>query len=282
MPDVASPTVRRRELGVLLRALRTERGWTVEQVAEQLLVSPSKISRLETGQRGASARDIRDLCDLYGVPDALRQQLLDLAAEGKQQAWWQSRDLPYSNYVGLEAAAASISDLGLGVVPGLLQTADYGRAVLRAALPRLSEEVIQQRLDSRTQRQELLVSGSPPQFQTVIDEAVLHRVAGNRDIMRAQLDRLLEASELCHVDIRIMPYEAGLLPTNTHKFIILSFDQPTVPSVVFIEHLTGDIYLDRPDDVRAYEANFKLMRDMAAAPDRTRDIIRSFAAALTG
>ena len=122
MPTTSSPIVRRRELGALLKALRTEKGWTAEQVAERLLVSPSKISRLENGHRGASARDIRDLCHLYGVDDDERQRLLELARQGKQRAWWQPLGLPYSTYVGLEEAATSISDYGLGILPGLLQT----------------------------------------------------------------------------------------------------------------------------------------------------------------
>jgi transcriptional regulator with XRE-family HTH domain len=280
LPATGSPTVRRRELGVLLRSLRTERGWTVEQVAERLLVSPSKVSRLETGQRGASARDIRDLCDLYEVDQALRQQLVELAAEGKQQAWWQSRNLYYSNYVGLEAAAASIMDFGLGVIPGLLQTADYGRAVLSSTLPALSAKVIEERLASRLERQRLLSSPSPPRFDTVIDEAVLHRPAASARVMRAQLDQLMQMSMRPNVEIRILPFAAGLLPSNTNKFIILNFDPPTVPAVVFIEHLTGDLYLDRPDDVNAYQITFSRMREMAAAPDETRRLIRSFAAKL--
>ena len=279
MPGTDSPTIRRRELGVLLRALRTERGWTVEYVAERLLVSPSKISRLETGQRGASARDIRDLCNLYEVSEERRQQLIDLAAEGKQQAWWQSRNLYYSNYVGLEAAAASISDFGLGVVPGLLQTPDYGRAVLSATRPALATDVVEERLASRIERQRVLTSSNPPRFEAIIDEAVLHRVASNKRVMRAQLERLLEMSTLPNVVIRILRFSAGLLPSNTNKFIILRFDQPTVPAVVFIEHLTGDLYLDRPDDVQAYEVTYSLMREKAATLDETRETIRSLSAA---
>lgn len=264
-----------------MRRLRNEHGWTVEQVAEQLLVSPSKISRLETGQRGASARDIRDLCDLYGVDDEQRQQLTSLAAEGKQPAWWQSRNLYYSTYVGLESEAISIRDFGLGLVPGLLQTAEYGRAVLRSTRPALSPEVVEQRLASRMQRQKLLLSDQAPRFEAVIDEAVLHRVPVDADVMRGQLARLLGMSELPRVDIRVLPFRAGMLPSNTNKFIILSFAQPALPGIVFIEHLTGDVYLDRAEDVKAYEATFDLMRDIAATPDQTRDMIRAFALALS-
>jgi transcriptional regulator with XRE-family HTH domain len=276
----ASPTIRRRELGALLKALRTEKGWTVEHVAERLEFSASKVSRLETGQRGASARDIRDICDLYGVDGHRRQQLIDLAAAGKQQAWWQSRDIYYSHYVGLEAAAASISDFGLGVVPGLLQTADYARAVLRSTRPALAENVVEERVASRLRRQRLLTSDDAPHFQAVIDEAVLHRIAVNRNVMLAQLEWLIDVSGFSGVDIRVLPYTSGLLPSSINKFILLTFAEAPVPEIVFIEHLTGDLYLDRPEDVAAYEQTFSLMREIAATPDRTRDIIRSVASAL--
>ncbi len=280
MPGSASPTFRRRELGALIKALRTERGWTVEQVAEQLEFSPSKVSRLETGHRGASARDIRDLCDLFGVGDQRRQQLLDLAAAGKQQAWWQSRNISYSHYVGLEAAATVISDFGLGVVPGLLQTADYGRAVLRSTRPALAENVIEERVASRLERQRLLTSDNAPQFEAVIDEGVMHRVAGSSRIMRAQLHQLIAVSESPGFDIRLLPYKSGLMPSSINKFILLTFAEATVPEIVFIEHLAGDLYLDRADEVAAYEETFSLMREMAEPPARTRDIMRSVANAL--
>src|SRR5258708_35924770 len=177
MAGTQNPTARRRELGVLLRALRSERGWTVEYVAEQLLCSPSKVSRMETSHRGASARDIRDLCDLYGVGDEHRQLLMTLAREGKQRAWWQPLNLPYSTYVGLEAEAASIGDYGLNVMPGLLQTAQYARAVVQAVEPRWGPEVVEQRVNGRIARPNIPTSERPPQFRAVIDEAVLRRVA---------------------------------------------------------------------------------------------------------
>ena len=132
-----SPTVRRRELGCLVPAsCEKKKGCTVKQVTEYLLCSPSKVSRIETGQRGATLRDVRDLCDLYGVRDeAERERLMTLAREGKQQGWWQSYDLPYSMYVGLESEAVSIKDYDSAVIPGLLQTADYARALFQSPVP---------------------------------------------------------------------------------------------------------------------------------------------------
>ncbi len=278
VPASGSPTVRRRELGTLLRAQRTRKGWTAEQVAERLMFSPSKVSRLETGQRGASARDIRDLCDLYGVDDTERQHLMDLASEGKQRAWWQPLGLPYTTYVGLEAEAASISDYGLGIMPGLLQTPDYARAVVEAAVPKWVPEVVEQRVQGRLARQQLLFSASAPRFEAVVDESVLHRIVGNPAIMKAQLERLLELSDLPSVTLRVIPYDAGALPAGNNKFIILRFALPTVPDVVFVEGLTGDLYLEDPHDVEVYNTTFRTLVRLAATPGATRDIIAAMIA----
>jgi transcriptional regulator with XRE-family HTH domain len=278
VPTGGSPTVSRRELGTLLRGLRIQKGWTAEQVSERLMVSPSKVSRLETGQRGASARDIRELCDLYEVDHEQRQHLMELAIEGKQRAWWQPLGVPYSRYVGLEAEATSISDYGLGHVPGLLQTPDYARAVVNAAVPKWVPDVVEQRVQGRAARQQRLFSAQPPRFDAVVDESVLHRVVGSPAIMRAQLERLLELSDLPHVTLRVIPYDAGALPSGNNKFIILRFAQPAVPDVVFIEGLTGDLYLEEPHDVEIYGTTFRTLANLAAEPDITRDIIMTMIA----
>jgi transcriptional regulator with XRE-family HTH domain len=277
LPPAGSPTIRRRELGALLRALRTERGWTAEQVVGQLGLgmSTSKLSRLETGHRGASARDINQLCDLYEVDGDQRQRMLELAREGKQRAWWQPLGLPYSTYVGMEAEAASISDYGLGIIPGLLQTPEYARAIVRATLPDLEPEAVEQRVQGRMTRQQLLFRSDGPRFEAVVDESVLHRVVGSPAIMRSQLERLLELSELPSVTLRVIPYEAGALPAGNNKFIILSFVQPAVPDVVFIEGLTGDLYLDDPAEVETYRATYGTLLRLAADPDVTRATIEA-------
>ena len=278
VPASGSPTVRRRELGALLRAHRARNGWTAEHVADRLEFSASKVSRLETGQRGASARDIRDLCDLYGVDGQERQHLMDLASEGKQRAWWQPLGLPYSTYVGLEAEAASISDYGLSILPGLLQTPDYARSVVRAAVPKWVPDVVEQRVEGRMTRQQLLFSASAPHFEAVVDESVLHRVVGSRAIMRAQLERLLELSDLPNVTLRVIPYDAGALPAGNNKFIILRFALPAISDVVFIEGLTGDLYLEEPHDVEVYNTTFRTLIQLAASPEATREIIATMIA----
>src|SRR5262249_6694532 len=146
MPPAQSPTARRHELGSMLRSLRAASGMTSQQVADWLGVSRWKVSRLENGQRGASEADIARLCDLFEVDSDRRSRLIELAVEGKERAWWPRR-LPYADYVGLEAAADSISDYGLAVVPGLLQTSDYARALVRAGGPTLTPDIVEQRVE---------------------------------------------------------------------------------------------------------------------------------------
>src|SRR5258708_12638534 len=238
MAGTGSPTVRRRELGALLRKLRTDRNWTVDYMAQQVRWSPAKISRMETGHRGARARDIRDLCDLYGVDHEQRVHLAELASEGKQRAWWQPLGLPYSTYVGLEAEASCISDYGLGYIPGWLQTADYARAIVKAAVPPWVPEIVEQRVNGRMIRQQILTRPeNPPRFQAVVDESVLHRVVGSPEVMSAQLTRLLEVSELPNVDLRVIPYEAGALPAGNNNFLILTSTHPPFPDRLFVNRL---------------------------------------------
>jgi transcriptional regulator with XRE-family HTH domain len=273
----SSPIVRRRELGALLRALRTEREWTTEQVAERLLVSSSKVSRLETGQRGASARDMRDLCDLYEVGGEQRERLLELARQGKQRAWWQQFNLPNSTYVGLEAEATSISDHSVGIMPGLLQTPEYTHAVVRAAahIAARGRRAARGSADGQTAA---APSEHPPSFETVVDESVLHRVVGSPAIMQAQLKRLLEVSALLNVLLRVARYDAGALPAGNDKFIILRFALPTVPDVVFVEGLTGGLYLDDPHDIEVYNTTFGTLVHLAADRRATRGIIAAMIA----
>lgn len=275
-----SPTVRRRELGAALRKLRKDKNLSVEQVTAHLLCSPSKVSRIETGQRGATLRDVRDLCALYGVTDeAERDRLMSLAREGKQQGWWQSYDLPYSMYVGFEAEATTIRDYDSAVVPGLLQTADYARALHEAAIPQrsvpeLTPDVIEQRIEARLRRQQLLTRPEPKplQFRTILDEAVLHRLIGSAEVMRAQLKQLAELSKLPNITVQVIPYDAGAHPALDSTFNILDFSG-SVPSIVYVEGLVGWIYLERSEDLDRYEKVFTLLSRIALSPGRSIDLI---------
>ncbi|MGE5287845.1 MAG: helix-turn-helix domain-containing protein [Micromonosporaceae bacterium] len=265
MADARSPTVRRRELGALLRKMRQEAGLTVQQVADRLLVAPSSISRLETGQRSASPRDIRDLCDLYGVTNpAVRDHLNELAREGRKQAWWQPYDLPYATYVGLEADAVTISDFEPGVFPGLLQVPAYARAVHEGAMPRLAPTVIEQRIEVRRNRQAILMREDPPapELRAIVDEAVLHRVIGGRAVMAAQLAHVIESCRLPNVTVRVLAYDTGAHPALDSTFILLRFADP-VPPMVYVEGLVGQMYLGSAPDVQRYERVFERLCELS-------------------
>ena len=213
---------------------------------------------------------------MYGLDEAQQRRLADLAAAGKQRPWWQPYNLPYSTYVGLEWDATCIRDFGLGLVPGLLQTRDYARAVLRANVPHRPPDAIEQRLQGRAARQErVLASANPPEFRAVLEMSVLHRIVGGREVMRAQLQHLLDASDLPHITVQVVPYEAGALPGANNKFIILSFADLDLSDVVFVEGLTSDLYLQRDDEIETYNAAFSELEGLAASPEETRAIIAS-------
>src|SRR3984893_334058 len=269
---VRIPTVRRRELGALLRALRTNAGLTAEQVAKLLYCSPSKVSRMETGQRGASARDIRDLCDIYGIEDPVREHLTTLAREGRDQAWWQPYDLPYATYIGLESEAISIADFEPGVFSGLLQTPAYARAVHEGTLTRLSPGAIDQQLEVRRIRQQILVREHPPRLAVILDEAVLHRVVGGPSAMRAQLEHVVAASEQSNITVQVLPYNVGAHPALDSTFIVGELPPP-VAGVVYVEGLVGQIYLERPQDVQRYNQVFSHLASISLTPEDSVELM---------
>jgi transcriptional regulator with XRE-family HTH domain len=269
MVESGNPTARRRELGSMLRSLRAGTGLTTEEVAERLGVSRSKVSRLENGRRGASQGDIARLCDLYQVEEGQRARLAELAAEGKQRGWWQSVNLPYADYdyIGLEAEAESISDYGLALVPGLLQTRDYASALVRANAPVLAPQIVEERVQARMARQRLIASGGGPSLAAVLDESVLHRVVGTPMIMAGQLRQLIEMGKWPNVTIRIVPYEAGIVPAGVSKFVILRSSLPDIANVVLIEELTGHhLYVEDPGDVESYISTFGTLLGLSADP----------------
>jgi transcriptional regulator with XRE-family HTH domain len=276
VPEVRSPTVRRRELGALLRRLRTDKGLTVEQAAEHLLISMSKLSRMETGQGVSTVRDIRDLCVLYGVSEgAERDRLMKLAADGRQRAWWQSYDLGYETYVGLEAEALAISAFQSSIIHGLLQTADYARAGHEGAMPLLNPDKIERLIEAKLTRQRILTGEKPPRLTVVLDEAALHRVVGGRQVMAEQLAQILDISALPNVRVQILPYAVGAHPAVESNFTIVELPNPT-PGVVFVEGLIGSTYLERDDDLTRYQVIFRKLESIALSPKGSLDLINKF------
>jgi transcriptional regulator with XRE-family HTH domain len=276
-----SPTVRRRELGALLRELRKEKDLTVDEVAKHLECSASKISRIETGQRGAMPRDVRDLCDLYGVTkQAERDRLVSLAREGKQQGWWQSYGLPYSSYVGFEAEATSIRTYEPSVVPGLLQTPDYVRGLHRDPMPEpssddLTDEIIEQRIEERLHRQRRLFeeNSSSLELRVVLEEAVLYRLIGGPQIMASQLRRIIKNVEQPNITVQILPYSIGAHPALNSTFSILHFLGAT-PDIVYSEGLAGRLFIGEQTDVERYNAVFDHLCKIALSPEQSVELFR--------
>jgi hypothetical protein len=216
------------------------------------------------------------LCDLYGVADeGERERMTQLAREGKQQAWWQSYDLGYATYVGLEAEAVAISAFQSSVVHGLLHTADYARAGHEGAMPRLSSAQIEMQIEAKLTRQRILTRDNPPRFTVVLDEAALHREVGGRQVMAAQLAKILDVSKWPNVTVQVLPYEVGAHPAVESNFTILELPNPT-PGVVFAEGLIGSTYLERDDDLTRYQMIFRKLGSIALSPQSSRDLIRKF------
>ncbi|WP_043264808.1 helix-turn-helix transcriptional regulator [Streptomyces sp. CT34] len=276
MASNVNPTVRRRRLGQELRRLREAKGLTAEEVAERLLVSQSKISRLENGRRSISQRDVRDLCGVYEVEDhRIVDSLMQMAKDSRQQGWWHAfGDIPYSVYIGLETEAASLRTYESLLVPGLLQTPGYAEAVIPGAVPELAPDDLEKRIQVRMRRQERVNDPDRPlRLWVVLDESALRRVVGSHLIMREQLEQLVEVSRLPHVTVQVLPYDTGAHAGMSGTFSILEFDDAADSSVVYIEGVTSDLYLEKTNDVHKYTIMYEHLRAQALSADASREFI---------
>ncbi|WP_436532147.1 helix-turn-helix domain-containing protein [Actinoplanes sp. HUAS TT8] len=267
------PLVSRRQLGVALRQLRVESGLSLGEVAKRLLLSPSKISRIENAQRNISARDVRDLLDLYRVTDpAVRDELMRLVEESRESPWWAqfSLDQGYERLIGLEAAAETISDYQIGAVPGLLQTADYSAAVIGAWIA--DPEVIRTKVEVRMARQRLI--GKSTKLKFVVDESAVRRSVGGRDVMRDQIRKLIEVSAGSHIEFQIIPFSAGAHQGLVGGFIVLQFPNSisagpaaSMSDIVYHEGVVGaGTYVEQFEEVKAYLDAFTELQGKALTP----------------
>ncbi|GAA1584023.1 helix-turn-helix domain-containing protein [Actinoplanes couchii] len=272
------PTVLRILLGSQLRKLRESKGITREAAGYEIRASGSKISRMELGRVSFKERDVTDLLTLYGVSDsAERDALIGLARQANSPGWWQHFGdvLPnwFQAYLGLEAAASLIRTYEIQFVPGLLQTPDYARAVIMLGHAGASSDEINRRVDVRLQRQQILTRQGGPQVWAVIDEAVLRRPIGGVDVMRAQIEALIEAAKLPSVRLQIIPFQAGGHAAAGGPFAILRFPEPELPDVVYVEQLTSAIYLDKREDVDHYAMAMERVCIDAEPPNDTPEIL---------
>ncbi|NEW37925.1 helix-turn-helix domain-containing protein [Nocardia cyriacigeorgica] len=276
------PTVLRIALGGQLRKLREGKGITREAAGDAIRGSHAKISRLELGRTGFKERDIRDLLTLYGVHDPEeRETFLELARKANEPGWWHrySDLLPswFGTYLGLEQAATKIRTYEAHLVPGLLQTPEYTRAVVTLGYEDANTD---RRVAVRQRRQEILHRSDPPIVWAVIDEAALHRPVGGVDVHRAQMAHLVELSRLPNVTIQVVPYSAGEHAAAGSSFSILRFAEAELPDIVYLEHLTSALYLDRREDLALYLSVMDRLSVQAARPERSVEIISDYAKGL--
>ena len=273
-----SPTLRRRQLGQELRRLREAAGTTIDHVAERMECSASKVSRIETGQSGVSSRDIRKILAAYQVEGSKADELVEMAREAKQRGWWQLYGTVLTGaYVGMEQAATALHSFEPLVIPGLLQTEEYARAMVLAGWPTASTEEVEQRIRVRMKRQSLLNQDDPLRLSIVLDEAALRRPVGGIDVMRRQLARLMEAGELPHVTLQVLPLAAGAHGGMDGAFTILLFDELANQNLVFAANGAGGLFLEKDEELDRYAAIFDGLRNEALSPAQSAKMIATLA-----
>jgi Domain of unknown function (DUF5753)/Helix-turn-helix domain len=275
--DSAGPAALRIQLGGQLRALRKAKRVSRQRAGWEIRASESKISRMELGRVPFKERDVADLLTLYGVADDDRNALLRLARQASASGWWQQFGdvVPswFLSYLGLEESASLIRTYEVQFVPGLLQTADYARAVIQLGHHDKGDAEIEKRTELRRYRQNVLRRSAPPQLWAVIDEAVLRRRVGSRAVMREQVESLIEATRLPHVRLQVIPFDAGGHAPAGCPFAILRFPERGLPDVVYVEQPTSAVYLDKPADVDHYAVAMERACLKAEPPDRTAAIL---------
>lgn len=277
--------MRRRRLAAELRRLRSESNLSIEDVAGTLKWPGSKVSRIENRQVGISPRDLRKLLELYKVDGRpYCDELLEMARRATERGWWQSYSggvvpTDYANLIGLEAEAATIRTYEPELVPGLLQTADYSRAVIRAGRSADTSEEIERRVEVRLERQDVLFRADPPppKVSVVLNEGVLVRRVGSPDIMRAQIEHIMKKRDRANVVVQILPFSAGAHPAMVGPFTMLTFLDAADPGVVNVENHTGAHALEKPEEIRAYEEIWGAIQAKAVSPDDSRAVMRTYA-----
>jgi transcriptional regulator with XRE-family HTH domain len=277
MASTQSPTVRRRRLALELRRLREAARLTCEEVAERLECSASKISRVETGRVSVSPRDVRDMLEIYGIPEEQRESLVQLARDSRQKGWWHAYSdtiqPQFATYLGLESAASEIRIYEVSLIPSLLQTEDYARTVIGVGMVNSAYEEIERRVELLMARQPALTRTDPPKLWAVLDEAALRRRVGGGGLMRLQLEYLLELASLPNVAVQVIPFGGGAHPAMGRPFVILVFPERVDPDVVYLQDLTSALYVEDVDEVDRYNMFFNHLRATALSFDDSAALI---------
>jgi transcriptional regulator with XRE-family HTH domain len=277
-------TVRSRRLALELKHFREQAGLTGEQVAEPMGWSVAKVYRIEGDKVRILVRDVQRLLNLYQVTGAQADAVLELARQARMKDWWQqySGAIPewFQFYVGLEAAASAVHGYESELVPGLLQTEDYVRAIMSTAPAPESDDDIERQIQVRMERQKRLTAPDAPDLWVVLNEGVIRRTVGGAKVMREQLQRLADISKLSNVTLQVLTYDAGAHPAMHGAFWIMQFPEPADPDVVYVEAQTGALYLEMPEDVGRYSLMFDHLRAQALSTEASRDLMAQLANAM--
>lgn len=277
--DVADtgPTARRRQLGLRLLALREARGWTAEDAGERAGMSKATVSRYERAKGNVRWNQVDQLCRVYGAPDDEREALVELAKNSKVTAgWW----IPYAGslpdtmrlLLALEDEATRIDQYAIGVVPGLLQTLDYARAIRATPGHDFPTAQREEFFGMRMRRQQVLDRETPPTYRVVLDEAVIRRRVGGPDVMAAQLDRLLQRAEEPHINVQVIPFTAGVLGAGLNSFIVYGGTDPAL-DVTYVENLAGSLFLEAPSQRDEYRTAGDFLRQQALDEEASAALI---------
>ena len=274
---VRGGTARRIVLGAQLRRLREGAGISRADAGYAIRASDSKLSRLELGRVAFKERDVSDLLTMYGITDPIeRDTFLGMVKQANEPGWWRRYNdvMPdwFNDFVGLEESAAQIQAHELQFVPGLLQTEPYTRAIATRGRPEYAPPDAERRIAVRMQRQRILTGSNPPKLWVVIDESVLHRPIGGRRVLRDQVEHMLEMSRMSNITIQIVPYHLSGYGAEG-SFTVLRFAEPELPDVVYVEHLSGALYLDSLDEIEQYSRALDRLTVEAYTPDRSRQTL---------
>jgi len=251
-----------------LRHLRETAGLTLDQVADTLHCSESKISRIETGRVSARRQDVQEMLDLYGIKGKQQAVLVQIADETRVKGWWHTyHDTAVGKFIGFEAAATSIRTFEALLIPGLLQTPEYAGAVLRAVQPELAPGEIERRVGIRMARQAHVILEDPPAMWAIIDEAAIRRIVGGVTVMRGQLQRLIQVAESPTLTLQILPFASGEHAGMDGSFTIHGFSEPAEPATIYLLNAMSDYHLEGEEAVRRYSLLFDHLLTAALAPD---------------
>ncbi|PJE93811.1 transcriptional regulator [Streptomyces carminius] len=280
-PKRQMPTARLRRLAREMRRLRSGSGLTREEVTARTAVNEATLYRLETGKGRPQRRTLTALLDTYGVEEAKREAILTLSSQADEQGWLRPyhADLPdeYVGYISFEAEARSVRNYESLFVPGLLQTEDYARAVVRGVLPAASAKEVGQRVQARVERQVVFSRDPSLELWAIVDEAALRRVVGGPGVMADQLNHLADiAAEPC-VTLQVIPFGSGAHPGMPGSFVVMDFPDPEDPMLVYIDSMAGDLFLEADEDIRRYSQIFDHLRALALSPGDSADLITTLA-----